>query len=75
MLERATQWIALYPKAANTAEHTLGADQHLAGKKDNHASFYCNNAPELAKAARECNWGLATAAIGQQQTNGVAERR
>ena len=55
MLDRSTQWIAVYPKATKTAEHTMEAFQHIAGKKDTTASFYSDNAPELAKAARKCN--------------------
>ena len=74
MPDRATQWIAVYPKATKTAEHTIEAYQHFAEKKDTIASFYCDNAPELAKAARKCKWRLATATTGQPQANGVAER-
>ncbi len=39
MLDRATQWIAAYPKATNTAEHAIVACQHFAGLKYRAASF------------------------------------
>ncbi len=74
MLDRATQWIAVYPQATKTAEHTIEAYQHFAGKKDTMACFYGDSAPELAAAARKCKWRLATATAGQPQTNGVAKR-
>ena len=47
MLDRATQWIDVYPKASKTTEHTKEALQHHAGPKDTISSFYCDNAPEL----------------------------
>ena len=74
MLDRPTEWAAVYPKATSTADHTIETFQHFAGKKENTASFYCDNSPELVKAARKCTWRLATATTGQPQTNGVAER-
>ncbi len=30
LLDRATQWIAVYPKATKSAEHTIEAKQHCA---------------------------------------------
>ena len=39
LLDRGTGWIALYPKASKSTEHTVEAFQHLDGAKDNIASF------------------------------------
>ena len=61
MLARATQWIAAYPRASDTAEHAIAALRDFAGPTDNIASFYCDNAPELVAAARACKWRFATA--------------
>ena len=74
MLDRATGWIAVCPNVSKTAEHTVEAFKHVAGPTDKIASFYSDNAPELAAAARECTWRAATATTGQPQTNGVATR-
>ncbi len=52
--------------------HTIEALMHFAGPTDKSASFYCDNAPELAAAARACKWRFATATTGQPHTNGVA---
>ena len=74
LFDRATRWLAVYPKAIKTAYHTIEAMQHFAGPKDHISSFYCDNAPELITSARACKWRLATATPGIPQTNGVAER-
>ena len=52
LLDRATAWIAVYPKASITAEHTIEALKHRVGPTDKIASFYCDNALELVAAAR-----------------------
>ena len=74
LLDRGTGWIDIYPKGANTAEHTVEALQHLAGARDKITSFYCDNATELKAAARHCAWRISTATPGQPQTNGAVER-
>ena len=48
--------------------------KHFAGSKDKVSSFYCDNSPELATAARACQWRLSTATTGMPQTNDFAER-
>ncbi len=73
MLDRAIQWIAVYPLAPETAKHTIETLRHLAGSTDKIASFYSDNGPELAAAARACKWRFATSTTGQPQTNGVAD--
>ncbi len=35
LLDRGTGWIALYPKASKSTEHTVEAFQHFAGAKEN----------------------------------------
>jgi hypothetical protein len=54
LLDRGKGWIALYPKASKSTEHNVDAFQHIAGAKENIASFYCDNAPELKAAALQC---------------------
>ena len=73
-LDRATKWIAVYPKSSTSAKHTIEAVKHFAGPEDKIASFYCDNAPELISGARACQWRFSTAATGMPQSNGVAER-
>ena len=73
-MDRATKWIAVYPKSSKSAKHTIEAMKHFAGSKDRVSSFYCDKAPELITAARACQWRLSTATTGMPQTNGVAER-
>ncbi len=74
LLDRGTGWIDVYPKGYKSTEHTVEAFQHIAGAKDKATRFYCDDAPELKAAARECAWRISTATTGQPQTNGVAER-
>ena len=73
LYDRATRWLAVYPKSIKSASHTIEAMQHFAGPKDKIASFYCDNAPELISGPRALKWRLATATTGMPQTNGVAE--
>ena len=73
-LDRATKWIAVYPKSSKSAKHTIEAMKHFAGSKDRVSNFYCDNAPELITAARACQGKLSTATTGMPQTNGVAAR-
>ena len=73
LYDRATKWLAVYPKLAKTTYHTIAAMQHFAGDGDKVNSFYCDNAPELIAAASALNWRLSTATTGMPQTNGVAE--
>ena len=74
LLDRGTGWIDVYPKSSKSTEHTVEAFQHFAGAQNKVTSFYCDNAPELKAAARQCAWRISTATTGQPQTNGVAER-
>ena len=73
LFDRATRWLAVYPKSTKTTYHTIEAFQHFAGAKDKIRSFHCDNAPELLSAARALHWRLSTATPGMPQTNGVAE--
>ncbi len=73
LYDRGTKWLAVYPKATNTAYHTVDAMRHFCGPEDRIASFYCDNAPELVTSARALKWRLATATTGMPQTNGAAE--
>ena len=52
LYDRATRWLAVYPKATKTTYHTMEAFQHFAGPRHKIKSFYCDNAPELISAAR-----------------------
>ena len=58
LLDRGTGWIDVYPKGSKSTEHTVEVFQHFAGAKDKVTSFYCDNAPELKAAARECAWRI-----------------
>ena len=49
LIDVATGWIAVYPKAARSKEYTIEAMQHFAGPK-----FYGDNALELIAGARHC---------------------
>ena len=49
--DRATKWLAAYPKATKTTYHTIEAFHHFAGPTDKIVSFYSDNAPELVAAA------------------------
>ncbi len=51
-MDRATKWIAVYPKSSRSAKHTIEAMKHFAGSKDKVSNFYCDDAPELITAAR-----------------------
>ena len=72
LFDRATKWLAAYPKATKTTYHIIEA-LHFAGPGGKNASFYSDNAPELVVAATACHWLHATATTGMPQTNGVAE--
>ena len=54
LYDRGTKWLAVYPKATQTAYHTVETMQHSSGPKDQIASFYYDNAPELVTSARAC---------------------
>ena len=73
LFDRATRWLAVYPKSTKTTYHAIQALQHFAGPQDKIKSFYCDNAPELIAAATALHWRLSTATTGMPQTNGVAE--
>ena len=75
LYDRATKWLAVYPKTTKTTYHTMEAFQRFGGPRDKIKSFYCDNAPELISAARGLHWRLSTATTGMPQTNGVAERQ
>ena len=54
LIDVATGWIAVYPKAAKSIEYTIEAMQHFAGPKDNIKKFYCDSASELIAVAIHC---------------------
>ena len=74
MLDKATGWVAVYPKASTSTPHTSEAMRHFDGPADKIKLFDCVNAPELIAGARHCKRRLATATTGMPHTNGVAER-
>ena len=60
-MDRATKWIAVYPKSSKSAKHTIEEMKHSTGSKDEVSSFYCDNALELITAASACQRRLSTA--------------
>ena len=68
-----TKWLGCYPQATRTTEDTIKSCQDFAGR-DNIKSFYCDNAHELAAAAKRLGWPMPTSTPGVPDTNGLAER-
>ena len=60
LYDRATRWLAVYPKMTNTTFDTIAAMQDFAGSNDKIKSFYSDNAPELIAAANSLNWRTST---------------
>ena len=73
MIDVGTGEIQCYPKATRSEEDTIQAFQRFAGGRPV-KYFYCDNAPELMKAAKKMSWMLDTSTPGVPQKNALAER-
>ena len=54
--DRATYWLAGYPKASKTTEDTVAALQHFVGPNDKVKFFYTDGSGELESAAKIMKW-------------------
>ena len=72
--DKATYWLAGYPKASKTTEDTVAALQHFVGPHDKVKFFYSDGSGELKGAAKVMKWLNDTSTPYRPQANGVAER-
>ena len=75
MFDRATDWLQCLPSAKKTAKDTIAAFNLFQGPTQKVKNLYCDNAPELLKAARHMKWNVDTGTPGQPMCNGLAERK
>ena len=73
LIDRATNFVGVYPLASKTSDDACEALAHFSGGTQVQR-FYTDNSAELAKAAKDLAWPHDTSTPGRPATNGVAER-
>ena len=74
VMDRATQWIDVFPLLSKSALDTAVALKDFVGSMGQIDSFYSDNSPELKQVAHVNGWKHSTSTPGRPETNGVAER-